>query len=273
MLQEVVSRLPPSLVRAVGRAQFRSPLVARAVSLATERLTGSGTIRHGVGAGLLFDATGGQPGYLLGTSEPDEQALLAEHLGSGDVFYDIGANVGVFSTIAARLVGTTGRVYAFEPHPESSASAERNAELNEFANVTVLTTAVSDANGKMTLSLSGKSANHRLGEGSGIEVDVVALDHWIRREKARPPTLVMIDVEGAELNVLDGMQETLAQHRPLVCCEVHWLEDRFLDYCREDLKRLGYVARSLHGGALPSKGRWHAVLYPKDRSVFTCRCA
>lgn len=264
MLQQLVSRLPPSFVRAVGRTQFRSPLLATGVRLATGRLTGTGTIRHGVGAGLRFDATGGYPGYLLGTTEPEEQAFVAAHLTPGDVFYDIGANVGFYSTIAARLVGPAGHVYAFEPHPTSAASAARNAELNGFANVTVVPAAVSDVDGRMTLGLAEISAKNHLVDGPGLEVDVVALDGWRRRRDARAPTLIMIDAEGAELAVLDGMREALAEHRPVVCCEVHWLGDRFLDYCRRELAPLGYRVSSLDRGPWPSHGHWHAVLLPAD---------
>ena len=260
MLFEVASRLPPSVLRAVGRAQFRSPLVARAVRLATGGLTGSGVIRHGVGAGLRFDASGGYPGYLLGTTEPAEQALVAEHLAAGGVFYDIGANIGFYTTIAARLVGSAGQVYAFEPYPPSCASVAANAALNGFVNVTVVPAAVSDRPGRMTLGLAEHSAKHALAEGAGLQVDVIALDGWLRQDRARPPTLVMIDVEGAELAVLGGMAQTLAEHRPVVCCEVHWLGERFLDFCRHDLAALGYGVRNLDGGPLPSEGRWHAVL-------------
>jgi FkbM family methyltransferase len=234
--------------------------MGRLVGLATRRLLGTGTIRHGVGGGLRFDATGGYLGYLLGTSEPEEQAFIGEHLAPGGVFYDVGANIGFFSTLAARLVGETGSVYAFEPHPTSCAAAQRNAELNGFATVTVVPAAVSNVEGPMTLSLADISARHHLGTEAGIEVDVVTLDHWRRRASAPPPTLVMIDVEGSELAVLDGMREILAAHQPVVCCEVHWLGDAFLDYFRRELTTLGYTLRNLHGGPVPSSGRWHAVI-------------
>jgi FkbM family methyltransferase len=265
MLQQVIARLPPNLIRAVGRAQFRSPAVARAVRLVKGRLTGIGTIRHGAGAGLLFDASGGYPGYLLGTTEPEEQALLAEHVVAGGVFYDIGANIGFYSTIAARMVGPAGHVYAFEPYPDSAVRATHNATRNDFVNVTVVEAAVSDIESRMTLRLDEGAAKHRLADGPGIEVEAVALDQWIPREQARPPTFVMIDAEGAELDVLRGMLTTLAEHRPVVCCEVHWLGERFVDFCTRDLAALGYVVTNLRGGPLPLHGRWHAVLSPASQ--------
>jgi FkbM family methyltransferase len=260
VLQQVVSRLPPSFIRAVGRAQFRSPLLAKLIGRTRGRLNGVGIIRHGVGAGLRFDSTGGYPGYLLGTSEPEEQSFLANHLSPGDVFYDLGANVGFYSTIAAHLVGPTGRVYAFEPHPTSAKSAARNAALNDFTNVTVVPAAVSNINGRTKLALSEISAKHKLGDGSGLEVDVVSIDQWSVNERAPGPSVVMIDVEGAELLALDGMRATLREHKPVVCCEVHWLGARFLEYCRDELGPLGYELANLVGAEPQVDGHWHAVL-------------
>ena len=263
MLRALVSALPPSVVRAIGRAQFRSPLAARLVRGAAARLPTTGTIRHGVGAGLRFDATGGYPGYLLGTSEPGEQAFLAEHLRAGDVFYDLGANIGFYATIAARIVGPLGHVYAFEPHPESAAAVERNAQLNDLRNVTPVAAAVSDRDGRLTLSLSESSATHRLGGDAGVEVDVVALDSWVARTGSRAPTFVMIDVEGAELDVLRGMRDLLERARPVVCCEVHWLGREFPDYVERELAPLGYTLSELSGGPVPAGAeRWHAALIP-----------
>jgi hypothetical protein len=73
---------------------------------------------------------------------------------------------------------------------------------------------------------------------------------------------VMIDVEGAEIDVLDGMRQALVDHHPVVCCEVHWLGERFLEYCSNVLRPLGYGVRNLDGGPPPKDGfhRWHAVL-------------
>lgn len=83
MRQSVVVRLPPALIRALRRAQLRSPLVAKAVRVAS----GNGKMRHGAGAGLTFDWSGDYPGYLLGTSELDEQTFVQKNLSRGDPGY------------------------------------------------------------------------------------------------------------------------------------------------------------------------------------------
>jgi FkbM family methyltransferase len=266
LLRRGVATLPTPMVRAVGRAQFRYPALRRLLLRVNAQLTESeGVIGRGVGAGLLFNATGGYPGYLLGTSEPEEQEMIKRLLAPGAVFYDIGANVGFFSTLAARLVGPQGHVYAFEPFPESAARARANAALNNFDHVTVVEAAVSRGNGRLTLALSDSSATHHLATGvEGLLVDVVGIDMWRADANAPAPTLVMIDTEGAELDVLEGMSNLLREHRPWVLCEVHWLGDAFTDYFAEQLEPLGYRLSNLHGGPVPSGAvRWHAVLDPQ----------
>jgi FkbM family methyltransferase len=220
-------------------------------------------IAHGAGRGLRFEATGGYPGYLLGTSEPEEQAFLEEHLGPGDVFYDIGANIGFFSTVGGRLVLPGGSVFAFEPFPESAARARENAARNGFGHVIVVEAAVGGEMGRTTLAFGESSATHRLSTGPGIEVDVISVDLWRKQTGARPPTLVLIDAEGAELDVLAGMKATIEEAKPIILCEVHWLGAAFDDYVGEALIPLGYRLSALDGDLPVGRARWHAVLDPR----------
>lgn len=269
LIDVVLPRLPVGVVSALGRLQFRIPLLRRLALRANADLTErEGVIAHGIGSGLRFDARGGQPGYLLGTSEPDEQEVLSRHLGPGDVFYDIGANIGFFSTLAARLVGPSGQVHAFEPFAESAERARRNAALNGFDHVQVIEAGVSDRAGAMRLALSSTSTLHRLAsdgeDGEGPQVRVVSIDGWRAGDTGvRSPSLVMIDVEGAELEVLAGMRDTLREHRPVVLCEVHWLGERFLSFVESELTPLGYALSALEGPAAIGVDRWHALLVPR----------
>lgn len=258
-MPSLTAYLPPALLRAVARAQFRVPAVRWALKKANRRLTeGERVIAHGIGKGLKFDATGGYPGYSLGTTEPHEQQALAEHLPAGGVLYDLGANIGFFSTLAARLVGPQGHVYAFEPSADSAARARENAERNHFANVTVIPAAVSDHTGRMLLDTSSDTAKHRLDPHGTVEVDVVSLDDWATTK--RPPDVVMIDIEGAELDALRGMRNLLAEHKPVILCEVHSLGQTFLDYVSQELP--SYRLEGLEGPIRSDAVRWHAVLTP-----------
>ena len=103
------------MLRAIARRLFhlfsRSAVGAWILYYATT-WTGD-TIRDGVGKGLRFNPYRSSGAYLSGRNELPVQETLAAHLNRGDVFYDIGANVGFFSIIAARLVGADGSVYLY----------------------------------------------------------------------------------------------------------------------------------------------------------------
>ncbi len=151
--------------------------------------------------------------------------LLSE-TSEGDVFYDIGANVGLYSC----LVGSTAsdcQIYSFEPHPTNVEALRRNLKLNSI-NAEIFQLALSDEEG--TVELSSKGSEAGLGEHSlditesesTIPVTVRLLDA-VRDEHNLPvPTVVKIDVEGAELNVIRGAKETFSDPKcKTIYCEVH----------------------------------------------------
>lgn len=270
MLRSLLSLLPPNVLRFVGRLQFKVPFLRPFIQAAARRFAAAdGVIRHGVGAGLRFNATGSAVGYLLGTSEIEEQELLARLLKPGDTFYDIGANVGFYSTISARLVGPNGHVYAFEPYGPSAEMAKRNAHLNNFSNVTVIQAAVGSEEGDVHLDThTGQLSTHyriaRDNSRSTLEVPVTSIDLYAKRHKLHGPNVVMIDVEGGEIDVLRGMLTTLRSYRPIVMCEVHWTGDAFKRLVVGHLAELGYVASTYEGSPLPTMtSRYHALLQPR----------
>ena len=162
----------------------------------------------GPGAGLKLEATGAKAAFTVGTDEPAVQAELVRVLRPGGVVYDVGANVGFLTLIAARLVGPEGRVYAFEPIPDNARAIERNAALNGFANVTVLELALTDRSGEAVLRIPRINQGAHLavvGDAAGEEDDLIVrtapLDEL---DGLRPPELVKLDVEGAESSSSGG---------------------------------------------------------------------
>jgi FkbM family methyltransferase len=144
------------------------------------------------------------------------------------VVWDIGANVGFYTVIASRLVGT-GQVIAFEPLPASCAAIEQNLKLNGMTNVEIVGIAVSDEIGAATLNVYGGSTTARLGTRESskvgrtplyqIEVPVSTIDAQLEAFPA--PALVKMDIEGAEAPALRGATALLTQVKPTLICELH----------------------------------------------------
>jgi FkbM family methyltransferase len=182
----------------------------------------------------------------FGNLESSVQEAMVRHLGEGAVFYDVGANLGFFSMLGAHLVGLEeGHVYAFEAAPENAEAIAVNTRLNAIPNVTVIAKAVSSHAGRGRLQVVDDQSWSKLEEYGEhphteqvIDVELVAIDDLVRSGELRPPTLVKIDVEGAEIAVIEGMRETLAQHRPAVICELHDTHREFVAAMAEHSYRL-----------------------------------
>src|ERR1700689_3555463 len=127
----VIRKVPSSWLRFASENQWRVPQLRRVfvwgASLVKHQDT---TILHGVGQGIRFNAGSSHSAFILGHHEPAIQKLLADFLKPGKVYYDVGANVGFFAVIAARLVGDSGKVVCFEPMPDNADAIEHNAKLN-----------------------------------------------------------------------------------------------------------------------------------------------
>lgn len=229
----------------------------------------AGTIQVGVGAGLWFSPGPSNPDYASGDNELPVQEALARYLRPGDVCYDVGANVGFITVIAARLVGEAGRVFAFEPVPANAALVRDNAAWNGFSHVTVVEEAVAARSGQARLALAayaGGSGLAHLGvppDATGVEltVPVVAIDDLVFTRGMPAPRFVKIDVEGAEGEVLRGMARTLRVHRPIVLVETDDADAAALqnkrEACRALLREAGYEVRPLPP-SYESSG-WHVA--------------
>jgi FkbM family methyltransferase len=191
----------------------------------------------GAGSGLRVCFEGSALARAVSRVEPKVEDAFLALLHPGDVVYDIGANIGWYSLLAARAVGPTGAVIAFEPSVTNAARVQRNATINKLANVTVIPAAVTDQDGWATFldkgSLEGKlskadsdaqarrrAKRDQRHKGSSV-VPVLTLDSWISETAQRPPSVVKIDVEGAEAGVLRGMSKTLRSAKPTIIIELH----------------------------------------------------
>ena len=159
----------------------------------------------------------------LGLYELRKTAEIERRLRPGAVFVDIGSSEGDFALIAARIVGPAGRVHAFEPDPGNGETIRENVAANRFDTVTVHPVALSDCDGEATLYQSSVSGWHSLLPGlehrdhAAVTVPVARLDSYALERL----DMIKIDVEGAEVAVLEGARETLARHRPVVLLDTH----------------------------------------------------
>ena len=188
-------------------------------------------------AGKRWVSTSHTHGCWLGTYERDLQETLVSHLRAGDTFFDVGANVGFFTLLGSTLVGKTGSVVAFEPLPRNVALLRRHVAMNGLENVTVIAAAVADAPGSGFLSPSRSSAQGSL-KKEGIAVSVVAIDDLLSRGGLRRPTVLKIDVEGAESRVLAGARNLLEVFHPLLLLSTHGSHQHAT--CWRYLQELGY---------------------------------
>jgi FkbM family methyltransferase len=157
--------------------------------------------------------------YLTGEWEAVITRYVRASLRHGDVFVDVGANIGYYSVMASRLVGASGRVFAVEASRRIFQRLARNIEINGCANITAINAAASDAKGELPIFLS---AEGNLGhsttvqslasrEGMMVEERVPAntLEQLVGTMNLRRARLIKIDVEGAERSVLTPLFASL----------------------------------------------------------------
>jgi FkbM family methyltransferase len=197
--------------------------------------------------------------YLNGAAEEHVQNTLAKHLSRGMVFYDLGANIGFFSLLAARIVGPEGHVFSFEPDATVAVRLRRNVSQNGFSNVTVIEKGAWSSNRRGSFA-AAESASPDRGTGRFVAsqrdgtalVECVALDDFAAAHSA--PDAIKCDVEGAEIEVLRGAENLIRRNRPWILGEMH--SDANARAWVEWLTRFGYNLETLdanHILACPNK--------------------
>lgn len=162
--------------------------------------------------------------FLTGEFEPDTTILVKKLLRQGDVVVDVGANIGYFSLLFSQCVGSKGHVYSYEPVPQLAAALQSNAELNKFKQITLSNLALSDHGGQAIFYVgpkdnSGLSSLRPPRSSSAIlNVNLARFDEIFSH--AENVSLIKIDVEGAELAVLRGMEKYLLKKLPNILVEV-----------------------------------------------------
>jgi FkbM family methyltransferase len=185
--------------------------------------------------------------YIAGCIDPNEFAFLDRYLQPGMTFFDAGANEGIYAVFAAKRVGSGGTVWAFEPSPREFERLRSNLDLNglDLPNVRLFPLALADRSGRAELTIAddehagqntlGAFAYESVAAAQKHMVDLRRLDDLVAEQPPARIDVVKLDVEGAELLVLQGAASTLQRYRPIVLFEVSEASLRHQGHRREEL--------------------------------------
>lgn len=185
--------------------------------------------------------------YFLGEYEKAELKSIDQFLTNDGVFIDIGANIGLFTLHATKVV-SNGQIISFEPFPSNFKSLTKNVALNKLSNICMENMAIGEKEGTINLYYDEKEKN--LGMVSAIsieggiqkEVKVTSLDSYLKNESFTKIDLIKIDIEGFEYSALLGMKNTLRTYHPSLLIEI-LNDNKSLTHqlkCEDLLKGFGY---------------------------------
>ena len=178
----------------------------------------------------------------LGIYEPFLQKRMVQEIKSGGVFYDVGANVGFYSLLAASLIGP-GKVFAFEPLPANIEYLVQHLKLNDVKNVSTFELAISDQVGTSFFQTEETRAMGRLQASGNFRVATSTLDSLIHEQTIPPPDCVKIDIEGAEYRALLGAKGCFQSYKPTLFLATHGSEVH--EKCCRLLHAWGYAVQAL----------------------------
>ncbi len=197
----------------------------------------------------LDDPTASMNLFFYGVQSSAITSCFYNEIKTGMTVFDIGANIGCYTMLAAKLCGPSGKVFGFEPSKTSCDLIEKSLNLNSYSNVKLISKGVSNQTKKGKLFINPRtSTDNRIIESSenrkSIEVEIVSLDDFIKEEKIQPD-FIKIDVQGTEFYVIEGMKELLESSIPLkLIIEFSPLKDHKrksqFDSCLKKMKELGF---------------------------------
>lgn len=154
-----------------------------------------------------------------GKYEETEAKIMEQKISKGDIVVDVGANIGIHTLNMAKIVGKTGKVFAFEPEITNFEILKKNIKLNNYTNIFAEQKAVGEEDGTATLHRSNHPGMHKINNEpqhskDELDVDIISLDNFFDKNNMQPKIdFVKIDVEGFELSVLNGMKNILKNNK------------------------------------------------------------
>lgn len=175
---------------------------------------------------MLLDSKDSLNLSIFGVYEPLETELIKKIIKTGDTVIDIGANIGYYTLILARLVGKEGKVFAFEPEQSNFCLLNKNIKINNYNNIKAIKKAVSNKTGQTDLYISEENkGDHKIyysGDNrQSVKIDVTRLDDYFLDFKGEI-NLVKIDIQGAEGGAIEGMNKILQKNKNLKIISEFW---------------------------------------------------
>jgi FkbM family methyltransferase len=196
--------------------------------------------------------------FLAGTWEPAVVNAVTKVVKPGSYAVDIGAHIGFYTLLLAKLVGRRGRVLAFEPLPWNFSVLAENIKINDCKQVNLINKAVLDRRCELTANmynegpLPGSVSFSTADQMDLTRVEAVSLDDILQND-GQAVEFLKVDVEGAELLVLKGAARTIEKNHPAIVIEVHHFESSPDDSpVILQLSEWGYRTRWLDRGQLTS---------------------
>ena len=176
--------------------------------------------------------------YYTGSYETGTLAFIKNNLKKGDCFVDVGANIGLMSIVASKVVGSQGKIFSFEPHPNTVKILRFNVNLNSINNIEVLEKGVSSRSGEAKIydrwdvNRGGASLLSSSSKQKSHDIQIVSLDEVFENIDVN---MLKIDIEGFELEALKGAENLLSSQTPPILIVECTEETEHKNYSREAL--------------------------------------
>ncbi len=197
--------------------------------------------------------------FFLNQYEDYESNIVKKLIVAGDYVVDVGACFGWYSTLACKLVGSSGRVFAFELVPAIAEELKHNVHLNRLEeNITIENVGLAEKDGTLDYHYAqdlglGNLRSDVLKDGGTLKTgkaSVTSLDHYLEKNAIKKVDFIKCDIDGADLLFLRGASNVLSSQKPIVLMEVSGAHGQsYGSSCYDifqELSRYGYHFFSLH---------------------------
>jgi len=197
--------------------------------------------------------------FIRGNYEQYKTDAFLENFKRGSIFFDIGAHIGYYSSIAAVINGGSGHIFAFEPRPMNIKFFRKHVEVNNFQNITLFEAAAGEYDGLARFDDKHGSATGVVTREGNLEVKQLSLGRMINDGSLPVPGFIKIDVEGGEREVLANLSDIIYSARPGMLVATHGKECR--DFTENFLDKNNYSFRVLNPEAV--SGDTEIIAIPK----------